>query len=294
MKPKPVRKYAQPRYPTRLEIAARPALLHRHQPPAWRKWPELTGAAGLFMLADAARLPAADSPPNASQNPAQAKAVAVVAPIFQHGEGRGSTGCIVMAPPVFLSEEEALQVIREEMATGGVQLGTNQTTLPGVIVERVVWPIPTASKLGTNKPAGPAFEIRSEPLKTDAADPQKKVSIEFVGQRDASFWDSERQKEEGKWEWSTVRDYDLPRTAHYVADRVKRDATNKVYFGTFYDPIAKRLEASQQLPGLIAEKTSPGKPPPPGPWADAKAESRRLLRLQVQDFLKWLQAQGVI
>ncbi len=91
-----------------------------------------------------------------------------------------------------------------------------------------------------------------------------------------------------------MQNYDLPRTAHYVADRVKRDATKKVYFGTFYDPIAKSLEAREQLPGLIAEKTSPGKPPPPGPWADAKAESRRLLRLQVQDFLKWLQAQGSI
>ncbi len=294
MKPKPVRKYADPKYPTRLEIASRPALLHRHQPPAWRKWPELTGAAAMFLLADTARLSAADSSPKGGPNPTQTNAVAIVAPIFQHGEGRGATGCIVMSPPVFLSEEEALQVIREEMATGGVQLGTNQTTLPGVIVERVVWPIPTASKLGTNKPAGPAFEIRSEPLKTDAADPQKKVSIEFVGQRDASFWDSERQKEEGKWEWSTVQSYDLPRTAHYVADRVKRDATNKVYFGTFYDPIAKSLKISQQFPGLLAEKTSPGKPPPPGPWADAKAESRRLLRLQVQDFLEWLQAQGAI
>jgi hypothetical protein len=294
MKTKPIRKYAQPKYPTRMETAARPGLLQRHQPPAWCKWPEMTGAASLFLLADTAQLLAADNSPKGSPNPAQTNAVAVVAPIFQHGEGRGSTGCIVMAPPVFLSEEEALQVIREEMATRGVQLGTNQTTLAGVIVERVVWPIPTASKVGTNKPAGPPFEIRSEPLKTDAADPQMKVAIEFVGQRDASFWDSERQKEEGKWEWSTVRDYDLPRTAHYFADRVKRDATNKVYFGTFYDPIAKRLEARQQLPGLIAEKTSPGKPPPPGPWADAKAESRRLLRLQVQDFLTWLQAQGVI
>jgi hypothetical protein len=27
---------------------------------------------------------------------------------------------------------------------------------------------------------------------------------------------------------------------------------------------------------------------------NAKVESRRLLRLQVQDFLKWLQAQGAI
>jgi len=56
MKPKPVRKYAQPKYPTRLEIAARPALVHRHQPPAWHKWPEATEAVGFSLLADTARL----------------------------------------------------------------------------------------------------------------------------------------------------------------------------------------------------------------------------------------------
>jgi hypothetical protein len=117
MKSKPVRKYAQPKYPTRLEIAARPDLLQRHQPPTWRKWPELTGAAGLFLLADTARLSAAHNSLECSKNPAQTNAVAIVAPIFRHGEGFGATGCIVMSPPVLLSEEEALQVIREEMAT---------------------------------------------------------------------------------------------------------------------------------------------------------------------------------
>jgi hypothetical protein len=284
MKPKPVRKYAPPKYPTRLQIAARPALLHRHQPPAWRKWPELTGAAGLFLLADAARLPAADNPPKGGPRPTQTNAVAIVAPIFLHGEGRGATGCVVMSPPVFLSEEEALQVIREELAGKGVKLATNQTAVAGVNV----W---AQYKTGV--------QTIKEPFKADAADPEKRVFVEFLGERKAFRWQRERAMElEDQNIWSqlmsTVRSYDLPRTAHYVADRVKQDATNKVYFGTFYDPIAKSLEPSQRLDGLLAEKTPPGKPPPPGPWADAKAESRRLLRLQVQDFIKWLQAQGAI
>ena len=53
MKSKPIRRYPSPKYPTRLEVAARPGLLQRHQPPAWRNWPELTGAVGLFLLASA-------------------------------------------------------------------------------------------------------------------------------------------------------------------------------------------------------------------------------------------------
>lgn len=292
MKPKSVRKYASPKYPTRPEVAARPDLLLRHQPPAWRKWPELTGAVGLFLLADPARLPAADGSTKDSQASAQSKAVAIVAPVFQHGEGRGATGCIVMAPPVFLSEEEAMQVIREEMVAKGVQPGTNQTTVAGITVERFVWSVPPTPPGATNgtKPASPTFEIKKEPFKADAADPKKKVFVEFLSERDALRWDSERQKEEGKFSVSTVQDYDLPKTAAYVAERVKRQATDKVYFGTFYDPIAGTLDFRKQL----AERTAPGRDEVLGAMENAKVESRRLLRLQVQDFLKWLQAQGAI
>ncbi len=194
MKSKPVRKYASPKYPTRPEVAAQPDLLRRHLPPAWRKWPELTGAVGLFLLADPARLSAAEGSTKDSQASAQSKAVAIVAPVFQHGEGRGATGCIVMAPPVFLSEEEALQVIRKEMAANGVQLGTNQTTVAGITVERFAWsvpPTPAGATKGT-KPPDPTIEIKHEPFKADVADPKKKVFVEFLGERDADRWDLER------------------------------------------------------------------------------------------------------
>jgi hypothetical protein len=274
MKSKPVRKYAQPKYPTRLEIAARPALLHRHQPPAWRRWPELTGAAGLFLLADTARLSAADSSPKGGPNPTQTNAVAIVAPIFQHGEGRGATGCMVMSPPVFLSEEEALLVIREEMAAKGVKLGTNQTVVAGVTVGRY--------KRGVG--------TQQEPLKADAADPRKKLFVEFLGKRDAEQWDWERMKEGTNIFISSVQSYNLPKTGEYVTERVKQQATDKVYFGAFYDPLAGTLDFSK----LRAKKSSPGKLNFEAAMADAKVESRRLLRLQVQDFLKWLQAQGAI
>ena len=299
MKPKPVRKYAQPRYPTCLEIATRPALLHRHQPPAWRKWPELTGAAGLFLLADTARLAAADSSPKGGHNPAQTNAVAIVAPIFEHGEGRGADGCVVMTPPVFLSEEAALQVIREELAAKGVTLGTNQTAMTGVTVERGILSAPANPSGVTNrtKLAGYTFEIKKEPFKADVADPQKKVFVEFLCERDAWRWDQERGKEEGNLRISTIRSYDLPKTAAYVARRVKQQATDKVYFGTFYDPIAGTMDMQK-----AAAQSTPGKPKPTAQLnqlarqmqVDAWAESRRLLRLQVQDFLKWLQAQGAI
>jgi hypothetical protein len=307
MKSKPVRKYTQPKYPTRLEIAVRPALLQRHQPPAWRKWPELTGAAGLFLLADTARLPAADSSPKGSQALTQTNAVAIVAPIFEHGEGRGADGCIVMSPPVFLSEEAALQVIREEMATKGVQLRTNQTKVAGVTFGSL-WK--------------PGVGSQQEPFKADVADPKKKVFVEFLSERDARLWDWEREREERATRgtnsafvvYSSVNSYDLPQTAAYFAKRVKQQATDKVYFGTFYDPIAGTWnfghQAAAEPPAGQAKPTGhwedvkftngsltatwSGQGKPPGQRVDPIIESRRLLRLQVQDFLKWLQAQGAI
>ncbi len=319
-KSKPVRKYAGPKYPTRVEVAARPSLLQRHQPPAWRNWPEMTGAVGLFLLADTARLVAADSPTKSAPTKAQTQAVAVVAPIFQHGEGRGATGCIVMSPPVFLSEEEALQVIREEMAAKGVQLGTKQTTIAGVTARRVVRVVPAAvapiqgeAAKGT-KPTRPPFEIKQEPSKPDAADPKKNVFVEFLSERDADHWDWERMKEEDKMVISTVHSYDMPKTAAYVASLVKRQATDKLYFGAFYDPLAGTLDPSKQIAELLAaglakssnkvaakvETLGNGRTtmtlsvPADAGLLDPRAESRRLLRLQVQDFLKWLQAQGAI
>jgi len=304
MKSKPVRRYPKPKYPTRLEVAARPALLRRHQPPAWRQWPELTGAVGLFLLADTTLLRAANTPPRNSPTRAQTNAVAVVAPIFQHGDGRGATGCIVMSPPVFLSEEEALQVVREDLAAKGVQLGTNKVAVAGVPA------CSTWIRPGEKTP---------RPFESDAADPRKKVFVEFVTAYDADQWNWEQQREarpDGSFMISSVQEYDLPKTSVYVAGRVKRRATEKVYFGTFYDPVAGRIDheklaaqtgaaaAAQSPPEKVkAEVKSVGSSvmtyldglsPMERMEMEARAKSRRLLRLQVQDFLKWLQAQGAI
>lgn len=65
---------------------------------------------------------------------------------------------------------------------------------------------------------------------------------------------------------SSVHEYQTKELAQFVAAQVKKEANEKLYFGTFYDPVADQ--------GLL--------------------ESKRLLRLQVQDFVNWLKAQGAI
>jgi len=279
MKAKPVRRYPKPQYPTRLEIVARPELLRRRQPPAWRQLPGMAGAVGLFLCAEEAMLKAADSPAKGGPSATPPDAAAIVAPIFKHGEGRGATGCVVMSPPVFLSEEEAMQVVREEMAAKGVRLSTNKVVVAGV------------DALGVWRRAEGE---RLRPFEADGADAKRKVAVEFVGQEKAQSvaWEKQTRdiEERRAITISTVASYDMPEAAEYVGNKLKRQATDKVYFGAFYDPLAGTKDFEKvSAPGgndageLLRKMET-----------EAKAESRRLLRLQVQDFVKWLQGQGVI
>ncbi|MCZ7584672.1 MAG: hypothetical protein M5R36_15785 [Deltaproteobacteria bacterium] len=58
---------------------------------------------------------------NAGQATGKDKAgSAIVAPVFEHGEGRGSIGCVMVNGPVFLSEEEALAVIKTALEKRGL------------------------------------------------------------------------------------------------------------------------------------------------------------------------------
>ena len=93
MDPRPISQYVPPAYPTRREF--------------------LASGAALLLATQSGCGRAAGSRP-------------AVAPIFVHGEGRGASGCIVMNPPVFLSEEEALQILGEELARAGIKLGAGR------------------------------------------------------------------------------------------------------------------------------------------------------------------------
>ena len=104
MEAKPVQVFPRPGYPTRREVlagAASFALLG------------LTGCSFAFAESEEGKI--------------------TVAPIFKHGEGRGATGCVVVSPPVFLSEEEGMQILREELAKHGIQLKAGGT-LEGIRV----------------------------------------------------------------------------------------------------------------------------------------------------------------
>ena len=152
MKPERVRRYGEPAYPTRPEVGDDPELLRRHVPERWRR-ADIAGVLGVFLAASllscdeqpagprpdgaprAVQPPAGGGPERDRMQPAEAAveaAAAVVAPVFQHGEGRCSVGGDIIAPAAFLSEEEALQVITEELTRAGLDLSTEPHVVEGV------------------------------------------------------------------------------------------------------------------------------------------------------------------
>jgi len=246
--------------------------LAEHVPPNWTRIPAVCGAVGLFLGINLT----VNGCGKAGVSKQPDKRALVVAPVFEHGEGRGSTGCIVVAPPVFLSEEEALQVIREELATHGVTLGPGE------------YDHGRALDAGKFEISGVKLDWMSpEPFKADAADPQKRVAIEFISERECSDLDRAQEWEnskDGRFISSSVHAYDFPKASNYLAQKVKQTGRTPVYFGTFYDPLSGKMDYRSVTHGAGL--------------SDARArivtESTRLLRLQVQDFVRWLEGQGAL
>jgi len=296
MNASPVIRYKVPRYPTRLEVQADPGLLEKHLPAAWKSHAEMAGLISVLLAANSCADPAQNARPNVTAKPA------VVAPIFVHGEGRGAVGCVVVNPPVFLSEQDAMQVIREELSKAGVTLSQSKVTLQGVNIPQhreeftVVQGRPQHKVVPTNT---------SKTLVLSGADTPKKVGIEYLNAQNYFELGGEKSA-------STVQGYDFQNVAGEVNKQVKEQAHN-LYFETFYDPVVSPSrdifsdrQFRRKLDALYAEEekaTDPKVKAEKEKQIDAlydemvapdAARSKELLRLQVKDFVDWLKGQGVI
>jgi hypothetical protein len=102
----PLRTDSRSDYPTQDFPLDDPELL-RLLPERWRR-----NAVVLALLVLAAMLFCSCQHNRMRETPV-GKPATHVAPIFVHGDGRGSYGCLYADPSVFLSEEEAIRVIRD-------------------------------------------------------------------------------------------------------------------------------------------------------------------------------------
>lgn len=221
-----------------------------------------------------------------------ANAVVQAAPIFEHGEGRGSFGCVSVAPPAFLSEAEAFEVIAEEAKREGIIFTKGGLTMDGV-------EMPLTSLVYNSEDKEQAgLKTKKGSLDLDGYDVNKKIAYEYISVDDIIEW----QNNEGAR--STVESYDAIGTAQRLKlglDGRSGDSTTAV----FYDPMGFNKEVHDKYSKEFREISENEKltdDERQKKWEEInqkyedeiKEIQTGLLREQVKDFLGWLKAQGII
>jgi len=259
-----VRTYPVPQYPTAVQFHNRERVTH-YLPRRWRCH-RLVGQVLVFTaLSGLCSCSLADPGGERETVPAETREAPeadLSVPLFVHGAGRGSYGCVSVVPPVYLSEDEAAQVIRETALEYGVDFSGTGT----VQSEELPY-----TNLYTADPAG----TYSGTLTLDGYDTDRQLGFEYVSAKDVTEW----QKDLGVY--STVSTMDMQGTARRLTEAVQNTAV-------FYDPGVDFA----QIPDWGAEED----------WDRAveeycAAQKERMtadLRAQVVDFMEWLRGQGIL
>jgi len=199
-----------------------------------------------------------------------------VAPLFIHGEGRGAYGCVMVAPPVFLSEAEALEVINEVAEEFGLSFRDKNTPS----FDKVLQP-------SVRLDSGECGEQSLMKLVADYADAAHGIAIEFVSENDVRNWKNEQLSKSPKPHMEmSAGEYDIRDAAAQLSEALEyADAPDTaVVTGVLYDPCSVSDEAKELALEYNYEDYE----------QKTRAFSAGQLKLQVRDFFEWLKAQGVI
>lgn len=269
MQIRPVPSPTAPRYPSEAVFASRPELFLRYVPSRWRNHKVVGPALTAFVLAGLGGCrsetsdPVSDRPPIA-QGPQErkttvAKSASKVAPIFAHGDGSGSTGCMAMSPPVFLSEEEALRLIGTELAKAGIHM--ERVDAPDVEFDVAH----TTNREGSQVEDSIYFEKAT--LRMDGFVRDRRFVVEYVSHEDGCAF--------GTSEVGCMDFYHPKRGAELLRQALVDSGS---YDGAvFYEP----------MPHLSYEDLAASRD-------GGEQLARDLLLAQVRDFLEWVKREKVL
>jgi len=312
LKVRPQKHYRTPKYPTMRQTVHNPKLL-KSLPGRWHIRPAVCAAltftitSGLYSCTysdDGSLHSQGISVNSGSQNDSGSAGLTVLeeslaglnVPLFEYGDGRGAFGCVSVTAPLFMSEDEAAQIIADEAALLGVDI--RQKNSPVISDAN----IPETS-LGHYDDLGTA---KGE-LNTDGKVDGTEFSYEFVSRDDYLDWEA---KDKGPM--TTVSSFD-------IKDAASRLAENNRNIAAFYDPIGRvEYEHDRYHEWVKDYAESKGLDTAKGDFyekftdedykviedkwseiydkceAEARAQSEHDLREQVRGFIGWLEAQGVI
>lgn len=284
---KPVDYYKKPGYPLKCEALLDPRLLQAI-PRRWNGNRYVSAALTSLLLISmtaCGQKPLAEGTAGTSGPESTASIenqIAVVAPVFEHGAGRGSFGCVSIAPPAFLSEEEALQVINEEAAKAGFSFTPKGQTLKDVRIPVTnIYPDRSEQKEGDEK----LLKTKAGDLELDGYDSEKQTGFEFISKDDIVGWYKQGNM------MSTVEDYEMLDAARTLQNGLE-GKTGETSVAVFYDPVAwiGKDGIPENANSILKNESIQ--------WEEKEVMLKELseeqLRVQVRDFIEWLKGEGII
>jgi hypothetical protein len=291
----PVKKYTPPKYPTIISAKNDPNLLQK-LPSRWEKNASVVVALGLIGTMTLTSCGLLGSPNNASPTLDEFKdfvSVIIdngkrtshennylnVAPVFIHGEGIGSMGCMMIAPPVFLSEQEALAIIKGVAEDAGLNFGDHPPKY-----------IATQNK-GKIESYGweSGYILGNGNIGLDLYDSQNQVAVTYISMTEAKekYLPYKINDNEEMFMESSVTSYRPRELAGLVVEDFSQQIGD-IAVGVFYDPgINWQSEEHQRILNEYYKNTG-----------DYENDTKKIIedqfRAQVQDFIEWLQGQGII
>jgi hypothetical protein len=266
-------KAASPQYPRRSDVIGGNG---------WtgRRWRKAAGGAAAFLVAmsiggcEQPSIPLiADVVKEQGSGGTEAARGTYVAPIFEHGDGFASMGCIVVNPPPFLSEEEAMLVIKAELAKRGIDLG-RRAEFDDLALTRPL------ENLWDRKED--RYPRTTELFEADGWHNAKRIAVEFVSVADCDKLDP----------WTIFHgEYRSKKVASCLNDLVAKDARHACYFGVFYDPMVWPCDINESE--AVSTAKSEDRISVEARKRLARDKAKTFLRRQVQDFVVWLDKQGV-
>jgi len=285
MKITPVKKQLAPKYPDQYSVQLDHLLLE-NRPLRWYATP-VAGAvlSAVVMLGLAGCSNGTTTTEDPTPLPAPGTETATMGgvappfffktPLFEHGDGIGVYGCDAVTAPIFLSEDDAFAIIKDEFEKLSLAVQQDDGTVTNV---RIPKPGTRYSPDSNNS----RMQTKKGTLEFDFAVQGRSIVMEYVSYDDMRTWGFDGP--------TTVSRYEYKEAARTLNTSLNRSYYEGVH-GVFYDPAEYPAESIDKGNASRAdgwEKTR----------AQLEEEARQRasdeLRAQVKDFIEWLSAQGII
>ncbi len=313
MKIQPPHRYTPPAYPTLAEMRQRPDLRAR-LPKRWTASPRFVALLSTFVSLRAwlagAGDPQAAAPacattvaqpesPRDGTNTAVQEATSLVVPFLDESmeyDGRGSFGCVAVNPPTFLAEDEALELIQQELRAAGFDL-EESIVLEGAQAPETPPVAETDSDVPNVLERGAPKTIDPQHFLFDFADRKRGLYIEYLSRSDYNDWSDDGAMR------STVQRYDFTAASRKAAETFRSWKSPKpVTFGILFDPLASldhldfeyyqwtRQGLTDEQKALVMQLAKPSRLP--RNEAATAEKAREKLRDQIRHLINHLKKEG--